>query len=69
MLFWQTKSQTQPVAGGLARSEDGVYEEARRFERAAFRRLKGWANKGLAYSTNRPGSWADRHYRHLMKEI
>lgn len=67
VLFWQTKSATQPVAANLG-CEGGVHEEARRFDREAFPRLKRWASKGKAFSANRQGSWPG-NYRHLMKEI
>ena len=60
VLLWQTKSQVQPVAKA-DRGEDGVYNEARAFEREAGPKLK-------ACSEKRPGSWPD-NYRQLMREI
>jgi hypothetical protein len=69
VLFWQTKSFTQPVA--KAECVGGVHEERRVFEREVATqnaRLNSWAAKGQAFSEKRMGSWP-LNYRHLMTEL
>ena len=60
VLFWQTKSQVQPVRADA--------NEADLFEDQASDQVKGWAARGRSYSELRKGSWPDS-YRHLMKQV
>ncbi len=60
VLFWQTKSQVQPVRADA--------NEADLFEDQASDQLKSWAIEGRSYSELRKGSWPD-DYRHLMKKV
>jgi 1-aminocyclopropane-1-carboxylate deaminase/D-cysteine desulfhydrase-like pyridoxal-dependent ACC family enzyme len=76
VLFWQTKSHTQPLADNAkvdaqmkaTTDTESAHVEALLFQQVAFPELKRWALKGKAYSEIRPGQWPD-HYRHLMTKI